>query len=371
MQKFERTAGNDAVCQKLETLLARAREGRMNFVGFVFVEDDRIASDYVGARRSYYAAHFAIEDLKTQIVDAARLARGVIKPNDDAPGNMFFYDLTVEPACFDFVTWLANAELLRRRQNAPGPLRVALVKRNDEGAVPSEGDAKRDAFIKNVMVPALDFFGAVQDPMALEGRQLQQYAMRPLVEAARDGEEVPRIKVPQHMMAACAAYLKGAAPVTITLRETDYWTHRNSDIEARLKFARWLEARGERVIIVRDTAKADEPLEGFETCPGASRNLHMRAALYEQAKCNIFGSNGPGILVILGSRPWLYFMTVNEAEPDPVNRPDWWLKYQGLGPGEQLPWAGPQQRFVWAEDTFENLCAAWEQYMAAPATQAA
>ena len=148
--------------------------------------------------------------------------------------------------------------------------------------------------------------------------------------------------------------------MTITLREMDRFVHRNSNIEAWCAFGRWLEARGEQVIFMRDTAKADEPLPGFKTFPAGSKNAFMRAALYEQAKCNMFVSNGPIGWSLFGSRPWLAFHTVADDEPSECNTPAWWARFQGIVPPEQYPWSGPQQRLVYADDSFENLCAAWE-----------
>jgi hypothetical protein len=87
----------------------------------------------------------------------------------------------------------------------------------------------------------------------------------------------------------------------------------------------------------------------------------MRAALYEQAKANLFVSNGPNTLALFGERPWLDF--VQMEPPESVyyaNTPLFWETHVGVKVGEQLPWSKPNQRIVWQSDTYENIRTAWE-----------
>ena len=150
------------------------------------------------------------------------------------------------------------------------------------------------------------------------------------------------------------------APVTITLREAAYSSHRNSNIDEWLKFAEYLIAQGERVLFVRDTKCAADPIEGYETCPAASIDIDVRLALYESAKANLFVSNGPWSLGLFGSRPWLMFNQIDAMDPYPPNTNQWWVNFHGIGVGEQFPWSRPDQRIVWLKDTFVDMCTAWE-----------
>ena len=114
------------------------------------------------------------------------------------------------------------------------------------------------------------------------------------------------------------------------------------------------------MIFVRDTAKAHEPFDIFETCLQASLDLHARVALYERAKANLFVANGPCILAAFGDRPWLTFTPI---EPDDslykANTAQFWRMYVGVDVGGQYPWSRPDQRIVWKADSYENICAAW------------
>jgi hypothetical protein len=144
--------------------------------------------------------------------------------------------------------------------------------------------------------------------------------------------------------------------VTITLREAGYWPARNSRTGEWLRVARELESRNCRVIVVRDTAFADEPLPGFRTAPWASVDVELRCALYAGAGLNLGVCNGPMTLAMYGPAPYLLF---KQIVPGAITQNEHFLRASiGIGPGEQLPWATPRQRWAWADDTFDEIMAA-------------
>lgn len=368
VQKFERVNGNFECLKLLEKYYKEAERGNMNFCGVISCEGNRFSGDYTGDVNAFHVAFFAVDWLQNKMRSMTNIEPFDLEDNDDnAPADKFIYDLNNEPLCHDFVPWLVTAEMMRRRDRLPGPLKVAFIRGKVEQRRPTQ------SFYENVMLPALDLFGAVLDPVSFEGRRLRVYATSEIVGACNAGEIVPRVQVPQRYLDSADAYVKelGQPPVTITLRETTGLPHRNSNLQAWCKFGRWLQDRGERVIFLRDTAKADEPLfdlddsipREFEIFPAGSRKVFSRVALYERAKCNLFVSNGPHIWALFGSRPWLCFVTIDTDEASHCNRPNWWQRYQGIMPSEQFPWSGPQQRMIYADDDFENLCAAWEETM--------
>jgi len=147
-------------------------------------------------------------------------------------------------------------------------------------------------------------------------------------------------------------------PYVITLRETYYWPQRNSNVAEWVKFAKTLDRR---VIFVRDTWKHDQPIAGFETCPEASLDLHKRLALYRQAKMNFFVPNGPGGLAwYTRDIPHLTFYI--EAPGYKCHDPEFLEAHVGLKPYGQYPWSDlTKQRLVYANDTFENITAAFNE----------
>ncbi len=287
---------------------------------------------------------------------------------------------------FDFLVWLIDAEMYRLRHNGPAPLRVGFW----FGTKP-ETDLnydKRLFWYENVFRPALALIGAVEDEAAIGGRRSAVLTSRPICQAARDGEAVPRFKAPDfsrkcvanvpcnsaacQALGACAyddppAYdpdrpYVDQPPVTITLREAGNWEHRNSDLSAWYRFALNLRAFGERVVFIRDTAKAFEPIAGFETAPEASLDLGARMAMYQSARANLFVANGPATLAIYSDRPWLMFVPVEpEDSPYLPNRASFWSEQQGVAVGEQYPWSLPSQRLIWERASYDAICRAWAE----------
>ena len=297
--------------------------------------------------------NLAIDYLKLQIM--SDFTNRMNPPsNKEVTADKWAYNIARGPASYDFIAWLVNAEMTRVRERAPFPLKVAFYVGQDgnvKDALHSEGRAQMFA---NVIRPSLAFVGAIESNEAQSGRIQECYSFVPAVDGARHGEKVPMFTTPDPQVCWVPS------PVTITLRESDRQLHRNSNPEEWLKFARYLRDEGERVVIVRDTAKAHESFGDFEICPVESVNIQARLALYEQATCNLFVSNGPATLAFFTERPWLMFAAPDENDSYFPNRPDGWRTFAGISPGEQFPWSRPDQRIIWQADTFEVMRDAWE-----------
>ncbi len=268
------------------------------------------------------------------------------------------YDLATCPASWDFLNWLINVEIMRRDARG-GPLKVRFAAgpqdgfRSDSGPRPLD---QRRAILDRVMRPALRLIGAEEGHDA-PNQPSPPYTVRFAVDAARAGKELPRWTVPAAAMAEVASWLGGRRPLVITLRETTYYPERNSDLAAWIEFARGC---GEDVVFVRDTAKADEPIEGFETCPRASRDVLFRAALMAQAKANLLVASGPSAIAQYLDVPWLMFKVLVPALPDyKPGRPEWWEGLLGAKVGTQFPWGDARHAIVWGEDSRENIESAW------------
>lgn len=289
----------------------------------------------------------------------------------DAPENdAACYDLAQAPASWDFATWLIVAEMAKRRRGVSDPLRVAFLPGpkngfRDDGLPVSSVD--RQQFLDHVVRPLLSLTGAVEDPSAFNGYR-HHYLHKEIVDHALAGEAVPRFTAPREALDGIRFWLMrhGMTPggyITITLREAEHWPDRNSNLAAWLSFA---EGCGHPVVFVRDTAKADEPLPVL-TCPAASKDVQARAALYQQAKCNLFTSNGTFSLGLFGSAPYLMFKPLCPGTT--ATTPEWWANQIGIAPGTQAPWATDSQKIVWADDTPENIGAAFTEFLAIPQTE--
>lgn len=281
------------------------------------------------------------------------------------PPDVAVYDFAVAPASWDFVNWLMAAEMERRRRGASAPLQVAFRAGPKDGFrddnLPVDGAGRKQIF-DNVIRPLVTMIGAVEVTDPGSGHWFP-YTFRQLVDAARCGETLPEFTIHAGARKSVAKILSShgiSDPIVITLREASYWPARNSNLQAWLKFAQLLESEGERVVFVRDTAKADEPLSDFITMPEAAIDLNARAALYEVAKCNMFTNGGPMALAWFGRKPYLIFKTL--VENYAPNTPEWWRDRMGVPVGTQLPWATPHQRIIWGDDDYDSLCAAWRHH---------
>jgi hypothetical protein len=247
----------------------------------------------------------------------------------------------------------------RRARGTKERLRVAFVdgpadgfrKRPDTQNI----DEKRQ-LLDHVLRPALALFDATEDPAAADGHHYH-YWYKPMTDAARAGSPVPRCRPPiaaVQQMNCWLAARRLVKPITITLRETRYSTVRNSNVEAWTEFARRRRAEGFGVVFVRDTAKADEPMGDFTTCPKAARDVWARLALYSIACCNMITANGPAELLQFSDYP--YVEMKNSYDPG------FWRRFAGIDPPEQLPWSGSHQVTAWTSDALEDIEAAWSRW---------
>lgn len=373
MQPFEKMPFNEMIVDVLEKLTARAKEGKMNFLAFSLCEGATYNEDgFLGDTSCFHSAHYGLMHCARRMMDNLDLI--VPKENLAPPANLYAYDMSTDPSCHDFIPWMITSMMMQAREGVEGPTKLCFIRLSAE-AEKNMGSAisaaTREEFHRSVMVPATVLFDIEVTPEAKGGRRHAGYTYDKIVTWFREGTPVPRIKVPEALMEDMRSVLNGDEPVTITLREHRHFTHRNSSLTDWLKFAEYLQDRGERVIILRDYAKADEDIVGFDTMPAASRDFSVRAALYESSKCNLFVSNGPSTLGLFGSRPWLQFIHCEEDERYPQNTPEWWWLNHGIHKGEQFPWSGPNQRIVWEADTFDAMVRAWEEMFPAKVAKVA
>ena len=158
--------------------------------------------------------------------------------------------------------------------------------------------------------------------------------------------------------------------VTITLRETTLTESRNSDIQAWSSFCRYLIKNGYQPLVLRDTAKALSLLDNdlFEDVlffPVAGFNVHMRLALYESAFLNMGTDSGATTPTFFmpNTRYCFFFADLEETEKD-IRGPLTPKYYDGLKVGENFPFLGKKQKFVWKAQTLENIVQEFNEMVA-------
>jgi hypothetical protein len=343
---------NTEILQLMQHCMLQAQEMSAAHIAISMVSHDhRIESFVAGDRMLDKGQLEGIEKLHEMV--ARSVEQWEPPPEDKTLGPSYAcYNAAAWSIGCDYLVWLIEAEMYRIREGGEAPLRVGFWLGQKPETMMDIG--RRQAWVENVFRPALSLIGAVEDPRAILGRRSRIMTSRPICEAFRAGEAVPRYRTPFKVID------DEQAPVTITLREAGNWTYRNSDLAAWYRFALNLEAMGERVVFVRDTARAFEPIACFETAPHASLDLVARMALYESARANLFVANGPATLAIYSDRPWLMFVPVEpEDSPYLPNRASFWRDQQGVAVGEQYPWSSETQRIVWEQATYGAICRAW------------
>lgn len=322
-----------------------------------------------------------------EMVREASIIEDPIKRRKPVLGNNPDYSkaLYVDPPSHDFCAWLMIAELMRRFRKADSPLRVrflfqdGLLGKYDYGPY-GVLSGKAYAGLNNlnysnvmtthVLRPAIEMIGGINEPdihapgyfWEVEDYCEYNYHLWQLVDASRNGFEIPKWKVPQWAKREVDDFLKGDYPVVITLREAEHQSPRNSNFEEWMKFAEYAQ-KWFPVIVIRDTALINFSL-AFRTSWRASSNVFVRAALYERAFCNLASCGGPAVWFFYSDAPYLLFKQLVPELPDwDHGQEKGWREQSHLNIGDQMPWAGPHQRMTWKDDTFDNIKDEFEGFM--------
>jgi len=334
-----------------------AARDSIGYVATVAAKEPNIFS--IGYSGTVELEKVAVEGLKKTLTSLeANILNRTLPERDQKlvdEGSYVCYNVTSSPLSFDFATWLMTMEMRRIKMGGKAPLKVGFWFGRD-GKSGLTGMPDREQMLNKVCRPVIDLLGAKEDPKAVNGYNIDFFSYKHLVDDCKSGTPVPKLKTKTKLK------LKPGY-VTITLREASYWPHRNSKLDEWLRFAKYLEDKGERVIFVRDTAKADEPIKGFQTFPQAAKDLNIRMALYQGAKTNLFVANGPLTLALFSDVPWLKFFELDDQGAYNAGRSEYWRQCVGLDPDklEQFPWSKPNQRIVWKPDYYTNLVTAWEE----------
>jgi tetratricopeptide (TPR) repeat protein len=305
------------------------------------------------------------------------------------------YDLAVSPTSYDFTTFLALADLERRRADATA-MHVIFVPAAGEGFWSNEAldvDQKRWR-IRNMLVPlcwlwpschgvtvlterddAKRWLGRIRGPIFPVGYRLDRPVVEAFLWAAATaeyvcGENLPPWTAPAQAQAFVQQWLGaralGKRVVAITLREARYHSEINSNIAAWAAFARSLDPRRYLPVIIRDTEasfdQTPKDLEGLTIFPEAALNVELRAALYEQSFIGLSVGTGPMQLQWLN--PSCRFIVFRLVVPENVRSQPTPLRAMGLEVGGQLTTPGRFHRLVWEDDRLDVIRREFERMVA-------
>ncbi|MFX4223543.1 MAG: hypothetical protein ACMVO3_22725 [Thalassobaculum sp.] len=140
--------------------------------------------------------------------------------------------------------------------------------------------------------------------------------------------------------------------VVITLREAQHWPERNSDVAEWVKAGLELRRRGYRVVVVRDTRRAGEDIDGLECDHTAAVHVADRANLYQRAGLCLFVNNGPMVLATFMNRPLINWRPICETHRASSSS---YIRRCGWAPGTPPPGAPAHQRWIWGPDTAASI----------------
>lgn len=348
--------------------------------------------------------HRLLEELSTPRTAPGRAVRAILARTDQVsdilptliismlPGVrlfgrrtlFFFYDLQVCPITFDMVSYMAGAELERRRLGLDDIHVVIVPGLNDglrqetEAYEKAVGRASRYWRLHNLAIPIIELFPACKGytvcasrrhaalissliakhvyPLNWRLRFPIQPQSRDARDAARRGEPIfPMIKVPSQAAEYVERYISHKnlrrKLIVISLRQYAYMPGRNSKVETWLEFAHSLDPEEYSVLIVPDTEGAMEAdimeTGNVRAIVAASWNVQLRAALYQRAWLNVAVVHGSMEACFYNHLArYLVFIQPDTAEETMTEA----LIAAGFELGQSLPFALPWQRWVWQPD---------------------
>lgn len=317
-------------------------------------------------------------------------AMAVPRPDAVTRTVFAFYDLQVAPITFDFLWFLAGAELERRRLGLDAvhvvivPGRIGGLRREREDYEDVVDAAARAERIGNILLPACSLLptctgatyassrsqaGYIRSTMAAHVYP-QRYepalpvfagSLECLKGARQDIPNIPSLRASTQSLRNidrwAVAHAGGRRIVAITVRNYGYMPARNSNMQAWTAFARGLDPARFMPVLVPDLEQTlngqTRDLQGLTVLGEAAWNLGLRMALYERAYISMGVNTGPMGLCWLNART--RYATLKMAPAGVPQTSDAFFRKLGFEPGASLPFASPVQELVWEDDTAEPI----------------
>lgn len=256
-----------------------------------------------------------------------------------------FYDMSVSPFSYDFLTFLviARGQGCNHTVFVPG-------ERAYQKCSPEEQKFRLDHLLIPLAKMAGDYTVCKTREEARQftptfpigysvDKPVQAHMLGSLMRAGKARWlQAPDLDVPK-------------GKVTITIRESRIKPLRNSNVGEWIKAAEKLEEMGYSVLFVPDTDNMQE-FGRFQSYPQASLDPAVRLALYSKSILNLGINNGPMAMCMYSKLPYIAFMRRDEAFPEASEA---FFRAQGLPIGSQFPWAVAGQQVVWGHDKAESI----------------
>jgi hypothetical protein len=319
-----------------------------------------------------------------------------LKPNKNIvsrEGNILyaFYDLNIEPNTFgDFGYFLVDVEIFA---NQHGKKKIFLwiipqeIKVQDDDYLKAVGEYNFEWRINNMLVPMISLHPAFVGHGVLPLEE----GLNPLINRGLSYPEnfsdtyrprlpefgARRVNYQDNLFRGLCAPLQAkkhisdwvktlsseSKIISITLRNYNFDSSRNSNIKEWGKFADWLEQKGYKPVFIPDAESPwsqDNILKNHLIFNEPCWNVGLRMAMYEECALNYFYSNGCASIAVLNKNVASIVMmpiveeSVVSKEVNIMHDPE--LDPRRLGFAEQNQWWSTDK------DTFENLTKDFLEY---------
>lgn len=290
-----------------------------------------------------------------------------------------YYDTRMAPVTFDFAVFLVNAEVYRQSIGVTSSYVYIVApgfREKTERDTITELEEK-EWRVRHILRPLPNLIPSVYRVSVLSDTFNQiSYPVFPAAYPPPPGHDVAVPYLPNTMEKLHGAghdvqpfsatpYAKhlvrsvtmGHEYVTITLRTSKFQPERNSSLRNWYEVYKELTRQGLKVWVLpdfedifasREAYKFDWPIAHF-----AVSDLDLRLALYEDAKDNLFVSNGIGAILTFSKCPFKMFKVCNEAFT--ATNKKYFAKQWNIGPGESPAFFQENQKWLWLDDDVQDI----------------
>lgn len=254
---------------------------------------------------------------------------------------VIYYSLAKSPATHDFVNFLVRAEEARIAEGAEYiDLKIVPGRRVQSPRDVAYSFERKVWRIHNLLMPLARCLPSVRSVSLGDGEQKLSYL--------NFKEPVPPVlEAPAVARSIVSAYLNGIEkPVTITLRQSEFETVRNSNLHEWERVAAWLINNGYTPIYVPDgeALMLGEAKLFYKSYTPASMSPEIRLALYEQTVCNLMTTGGPMVLSLMSDVPLMAWKLIVSGLQCTTEEH---MRRSAMSP--QDDW-GPYKKLYWEED---------------------
>ena len=151
--------------------------------------------------------------------------------------------------------------------------------------------------------------------------------------------------------------------ISISLKDANYQSLRNSNNKEWFKLANYLKNLGYRVIFISDITTLDkkknfivQEMYNYENYDIFSFDIRARLALYEICFLNFSVSSGTNVLLFHSKANYLIHSVTNHKIKYGTGSYKVWYKHTGISHNKQFPFATDFQKIIWEKDNENFSC---------------